>query len=219
MLISIDSYYNVDFYNQCLSALKNNGVEYTEYMSITGEYKWYLDIPRLPVMVNYDVCPKSEERYLVNKVNALEPDSEYRYYRRNDSQRHFQRKYMVNDAWSDVLNTESWLIKFDNKETLLKLSIFDRDSKIWYLGRYLDGRIKIALIKSDILRSVTPRENVLLEKRISDSIERFETEINYRILMGKERLKKFSSTPYIRDGRVFMPIYYNEMDKRRFLLM
>lgn len=218
MLITIDNYYDINFYNQCLTALKNNGVPFREYISITGFYNWYIDIPRKPIMLNYDICPKSEGRYVISKVQTLNSDSEYKYFRRLDSHHHFIEKYILNDVWEDIKNKEAWLIKVNSKKELLTLSKIDVNNKIWYLGRYLDGRIKLAIISSPIMRMLIPRENVLLEKKNSDKIERFESEINYRVLMEKERLVKFDKTPYFINDRFNLPLYYNDDDKIRFMV-
>lgn len=217
MLITIDEYYSIDFYNRCLTSLRNNGVKYTEYISTTGNNSWYLDIDRKPCMVDYDICPKSEERYLVSKVISLDSDSEYRYYRRLDSQHHFNDRYIINDYFSEIKNTNAYLLKVDKKD-LYELSMIDKSSKVWYLGRYLSGRYKLAITNSEALRSIIPREKILLEKTQKMHIETFETEINYRVLMGKERLVKFSATPYFLSGKYIIPPYYDENEKMRFLV-
>lgn len=216
MLVSIDNYYSVDFYNQCLSALKNNNVQYKEYISTVGDFKWYVDIPRAPVMLNYDVCPVSEERYLVSKVITLDPDSSYKYYRRSNSYKHFVDRYMCNDVWGDIKGTTAWLVRIRSKNDILRFSDVDKNSKVYYLGRYLDNRLKMCVVSSPLIRSIIPREDVIMEK--NDKIERFETDINYRVLMGKERLVKFNSTPYALNGQLYMPLYYSETDKQKFMM-
>ena len=216
MLVSIDNYYSVDFYNQCLSALKNNNVQYKEYISTVGDFKWYVDIPRAPIMLNYDVCPVSEERYLVSKVITLDPDSSYKYYRRSNSYKHFVDRYMCNDVWIDIKDTTAWLVRVRSKNDILRFSDVDKNSKVYYLGRYLDNRLKMCVVSSPLIRSIIPREDVIMEK--SDKIERFETDINYRVLMGKERLVKFNNTPYALNGQLYMPLYYSETDKQKFMM-
>lgn len=218
MLVTIDNYYNVDFYNQCLTALKNNGVQFTEHLSITGAYNWYIDVPRLPIMLNYETCSKGEERYVISKVIALTSDSQYRYYRRLDSLHRFDTKYILNDVLADIKDKEAWVIKVSSREHLLALSRLDVNSKIWYLGRYLDGRIKLAVITSSVLRMMCPRELILMEKKATDKIERFESELNYRVLMGKERLVKYDTTPYFISSKFVVPPYYPENVKTRFMV-
>lgn len=218
MLISIDDFYSVDYYNTCKEALLNNGVPFKEYVSITGNNKWYLDVPSAPIMVNYVVCPKSEERYLVNKVCALEPSSEYRYYRKIDGYKRLALNYIRNDAWSSLDGKSAWLVKIDSKEQVLKWSQIDRETKIWYLGKYFGNRYRFALITSSLLRSLIPRENILAEKTSSMSVEMFETEINYKVLYLKERIFKFSETPYFKNDRFYMPQRYPEEYKSRFFV-
>ena len=218
MLITIDDFYSVDFYNICKEALQNNGVPFKEYVSTIGKYKWYLDVPTAPIMVNYTVCPISEERYLVNKVQPLEKSSEYRYYRRIDSYQRLAYRYIRNDAWSSIDGKTAWLVKIDSKEQILKWSQIDRDTKIWYLGRYLGNRYRLALVTSEIIRTLIPRENILAEKSSSMSVELFETEINYKVLYSKDRIVKFSETPYFKNDRFYTPQYYPEDQKNRFFV-
>lgn len=218
MLITIDDFYSVDFYNTCKEALLNNGVPFKEYVSITGNNKWYLDVPRAPLMVNYTVCPKSEERYLINKVQALELSAEYRYYRKIDGYQKMSFKYTRNDAWSSLEGKEAWLVKIDSKEQILKWSQIDRETKIWYLGKYLGNRYRLALVTSGIIRTLIPRENILAEKTVLTSVEQFESEINYKVLFLKDRIVKFSETPYFKNDRFFMPQRYPEDQKSRFFV-
>ncbi len=216
MLISIDGFYPVQFYNQCLEALKNNGVSFKEYISITGSNLWYIDVPTKPLMLNYVVCPSSEERYLITKVKALEPTYEYRYYRREDR---FNPIYTRNDAWSSTYDKEAWLVNISSSEWIRNLSRLDPTSKIWYLGRYWDNRYKMALVTSPVLRAVIPRENILLSKAKSASPELFEAETNYRILRGHGKIEKFSSTPYFLNGVFKQPQYYPSELKTRFFII
>ena len=49
MLITIDPYYNVEFYNKCIQALINNKVPVKQFISPISK-KWYLDVPVLPII-------------------------------------------------------------------------------------------------------------------------------------------------------------------------
>ena len=63
MLITIDPYYNVEFYNKCIQALINNKIPVKQFISPISK-KWYLDVPVLPIMLNYDLVPENEKRFL-----------------------------------------------------------------------------------------------------------------------------------------------------------
>lgn len=215
MFISIDDFYPVSFYNQCREALKNNNIPFKEYISIVGSNKWFLEVPRAPIMLNYTVCPQSEERYLISKVQALEPTFEYRYYRRESR---FNPIYTRNDAWGSTLEKEAWLVNIISSEWIRGLSRLDPLSKIWYLGRYWGNKYKLAIITSPIMRAIIPRENILLSKAKSESPEVFEANINYRVLRGFDRIEKFSSTPYFLNGLFKTPQYYPEELKTRFFI-
>jgi len=219
MLISIDNYYDVNFYNQCLTALKNNGIKYKEYLSTTGSFNWYIDIPQKPIMVNYDVCPKSEERYLVSKVNSLIDFTRYKYYRRLDSQGVFAEKYIINDYFEDIKDKEAWVFKVNSKNDLERLSSLDENARIWYLGKYLGNRVRFAITTSELIRVFIKREDIFYSKKDNEKLDRFETEFNYRVLMGKDKLAKFDFTPYFENGKLKLPLYYNEIEKMRYLVL
>ncbi len=77
MFITIDPYYSTQFYNESLEALKNNNIEFSEFINIKPPYNWYLDVEKEPIMVNYDIASGSERRWMVNKVEALRTNEEY----------------------------------------------------------------------------------------------------------------------------------------------
>lgn len=216
MLISIDRFYSENFYNTCKEALKNNNILYSEYVSTIGTYKWYLDVPRKPFMINFEECPVSERRYLVSKVIPLDMSDEYRYYRRADSMGHFEPKYVRNDVFSSLVNSEAYLFKVKSKKQLVDLS---KISRIWYLGRYYNNRYRLALTTSLACRIVIPSEDVLLEKNPDETPENFELRINYSVLNSKEKIVKFSRTPYYENGKWNVPTYYPEYAKERFMVI
>jgi hypothetical protein len=218
MFITIDPFYSENFYNSCKEALKNNGIKFREFISIIPPYNWYLDVPKAPIMVNFSICPTSEERYLVNIVRALEPSSEYRYYRRADGYRHFTPKYIKNDCWSSIDNVEAWLVRIESRDQIQKWSLIDPTAKVWYLGKYLGNRYRLAMITSEAIRMVIPREQILASKKADQRTEHFEAEFNYRVLMLKDRIVKYSDTPFFRNGKFIVPSYYPQEVKDRFFI-
>ena len=54
MFITIDPYYDIKFYNSAIEAMRNNGVEFSEFISVKSPYHWFLKLDQAPVMVNYD---------------------------------------------------------------------------------------------------------------------------------------------------------------------
>lgn len=216
MLISIDRFYSENFYNTCKEAMKNNRIPYTEYVSTIGSYKWYIDVPRKPFMINFEECPPSEKRYLVSKVIPLDLSDEYKYYRRADSMGHFVTKYVRNDVFESLVNTEAYLFKIKSKKQLIDLS---KISRVWYLGRYYGERYRLALVTSLACRILIPSEDVLLEKTAEETPEEFELKINYNVFSNKEKIIKFAKTPYFENGVWVAPLYYPEYAKQRFMVI
>lgn len=219
MLISIDKFYTEQFYNRCKEALKNNGIKFDEYISTVGSYKWYLDIPQKPIMVNYEICPASERRYLISKVKGLDFSDEYTYYRRADSIGHFVPKYCRNDAWSSLDKNEAYLFKVTSRKQLEDLTKAVPTSVIWYLGKYYGERYRLALTTSLAVRAFIPSENVLNEKKADETPEAFEMRVNYETLSNKEKIQKYSKTPCFKDGKFEIPLYYPVDVKNRFLII
>lgn len=218
MLISIDKFYTENFYNTCKEAMKNNKVLYTEYVSTIGTYKWYFDVPQKPFMINFEECPASERRYLVSKVIPLDMSDEYKYYRRGDSMGHFEPRYVRNDVFNFILDKEAYLFKVKSKKQLVDLSKVD-GSKIWYLGKYYGERYRFGITTSLACRILIPSEDVLAEKKSTETSEEFELRINYNILSNKEKIIKFAKTPYFENGRWYAPLYYPEYAKQRFMVI
>lgn len=216
MLISIDKFYSTKFYNRCLESLKNNNIEFNEYISTTNGYKWYIDIPQAPLMLDYEVCQKDEMRYLVTKVKTLNYADTWKYYRYEESKGKFIDKYTKNDFMTDVEGKEACLFKVSSKKQLEELSKVE-NTKIWYLGKYFNGRYRLALTTGAGIRLYIPFEDVLLEKKSEQSVTKFELDVNYKVLRNKEKLVKFSGTPYYQSGSYNIPMYYQEKDKPKYI--
>ena len=62
MFITIDPYYDIKFYNSAIEAMRNNGVEFSEFISVKSPYHWFLKLDQAPVMVNYDTTEESKDK-------------------------------------------------------------------------------------------------------------------------------------------------------------
>lgn len=205
MFISIDDYYDIDFYNDALMALEENGVQYSEHILFQNSSipKYCLNLPSTPLMVHYNSLLPEEEKYLVSKVIPIDANSSVELYRKHgDFGKGIRKEIYLNDAFLSIENYAAF-INISSKEEALKLSK-DIPLKIWYLGKYFN-KYKVCLITSDYFIPALKESQILLEKTEKMSIVRFEQEFNFSVLHRKDRLIKYSKTPYFESGIFYKP--------------
>lgn len=201
---TIDPYYSTKFYNECREALKNNSVEFKEYISIKPPYNWYFSIDKEPVIVNYDEASTSADtKYLVNKVNALRPNEEYLLVRReNDDGPKSLLKFVENEPLKEA-RTSDYAVFFTikNRQQGEQLSR-DYPGKVWFMGKYYDNKFKLCLATHRIVKGFLDPGQILLE-RTADLSEpgRFEAELNWKVFRQNDFLVKFTETPYFENGK------------------
>lgn len=205
MLISIDDYYDIDFYNDALMALEENGVQYSEHILFQNSSipKYCLNLPSAPLMVHYNSLTVEDEKYLVSKVIPIDANSSVELYRKHgDFGKGIRKEIYLNDAFSSIEKYAAF-INISNKEEALKLSK-DIPLRIWYLGKYFN-KYKVCLITSDYFIPALKESQILLEKTEKMPLVRFEQEFNFNVLHRKDRLIKYSKTPYFEGGIFFKP--------------
>ena len=205
MFISIDDYYDIDFYNDALMALEENDVQYSEHILFQNSSipKYCLNLPSAPLMVHYNSLLPEEEKYLVSKVIPIDANSSVELYRKHgDFGKGIRKEIYLNDAFLSIENYAAF-INISSKEEALKLSK-DIPLKIWYLGKYFN-KYKVCLITSDYFIPALKESQILLEKTEKMSIVRFEQEFNFNVLHRKDRLIKYSKTPYFEGGVFYKP--------------
>ena len=206
MLITLDPYYSVDFYNSCKDAMLNNNAEVKQYICIRPPYNWYIDVPHKPVLLNWDPLPESYNKWLVNVVEPVLLNDEIKLFRRSADKGKFKRKFIMNDAYKDLDGSEVIVFNASGHEELVKLSKAI-PHKIWFLGRYYNKRIRLCMVKkSDIVESLLPKEQILMVKNNETPFEEMEAHINYKIFYMKDMVKKFALTPYFLNGAYILPI-------------
>lgn len=213
MLVSIDKFYEVDFYNKCIQALLNNKVPVKQFISSTT-LKWFLDVPYPPVMLNYELPQETEKRFMLSKTIAVFPSDQYLLYRRPNDYRFLNPKmvradYMTND------NQYACFFHLKNQydgHTLSKAV----NSKIYYIGKYYNNRYRICVCLEPSIRPLLSSTDVLFEKTEKETWVKTETEINQRVFMLRDYLMKFTRTPYFSGNKFEAPPYYGEFQKRFF---
>lgn len=209
MLITLDPYYDVHFYNSCKEAMINNGFEVKQYICIKPPYNWYINVPYKPILLNWDPLPDSYNKWLVNVVEPVLPNDIIELFRRSTDKGKFQNKFIMNDAYKDLAESDVIVFNASGHEELSKLSKAIPD-KIWFLGRYV-RRYRLCMVKkSDLAESLIPKEQVLMIKAKDTPFEVMESDINYKIFFMKDMIKKFSITPYFEKGNYILPIKHPE---------
>lgn len=201
MFITIDPYYDVEFYNECLQALKNNNISYKEYINIKSPFNWIIELDEKPIMVNYDIVPPAQEKFLVNKVTPLTDNIEYTLFRRSkDKNNPNMDSFILNDVFKSCKNSKNGvLFNIRSRDHAHQLSKEFPD-KIWYLGKYYNNKYRVCMSDNKMIKNFIDRDDILLEYS-GDNIYEFEAEFNWRVLRNKDMLVKYSQTPYFKNGK------------------
>lgn len=216
MFYTLDNYYSVKFYNSTREALKNNQIQFKEFIEIKSPYQWFFKLADnlKPIMVNYD--EKEKYRFLVQKVQALRPNEEYLLQRREDDAGASIKKYIFNDAFRDA---EEYGILFNikSKDELLSISK-EFPGKIYYLGKYYDNKFKVCLCNNNMIKNYISPDQILLEKTPEmKEPGRFEAEFNYRVLKLKDYIIKYTETIYALNGSLVRPKVFDTANKKIFI--
>ncbi len=216
MFYTIDEYYDVNFYNQAKEALKNNNINFSEFLEIKNPYRWFFKLPDTikPIMVNYDEISKN--RFLVRKVVALRPNEEYLLQRRNSSEGSNITRYIYNDAFEDAKDYGIFF-NIKNKEELLRISK-EYPGKIYYLGKYYGNRFRVCLVNNPMIKNYINPAQILLEKN-PDMKEpgRFEAEFNFKVLKQNDYIYKTIETIYAENGIIVRPKVFDTTNAKYFI--
>lgn len=209
MLITIDDYYSVDAYNEALQALKNNGVDYTEYILTKAPYNFYIDLPTPPVMTNYDELSNSMAKFLINKVEPALPNEEYLLQRRSSNVGKSGLKLLGLNKPLQQADSSDYACFFDVKSREKATMLSKELGEIYYFGRHYHNKIKLAMCYNKMIKNFVDLSDILVEKE-SSAIQ-MELDLNWKVFKLSERLRKFTSTPKFLDGK-FVPVKIKQFD-------
>jgi len=209
MYITIDPYYSIDFYNDCKSALDNNGVVYDELISIKTPYNWYFSLESKPVMVNYDVIEESQSRFLVTKVKPLQGVEDYRLKRFENKEGPSKIHLYIENEPLEEVRKGGYGIFFNatSKDQILQLTKDLPGLRIYFFGRYFKNRYRVCLCTNPLVKNFLTLDNILVETETSLDPGRFESQLNYLIFKNKEKLVKYTETPYYENGQYYAVKY------------
>lgn len=203
MFITIDPYYSTQFYNEAKEAMKNNGIEFKEFIYIKAPYDWYFKLDTKPVMVNYDELPETEQRWLVNVVKPLRDNEEYTLMRRdNDKGPNALLKFVENEPMRQArLSDYAVFFRVKNREEA-EMITKDYPGRVWFMGKYFKNKYKVCLATNSMIKNFLNDDQILVEKSGNEP-GRFESDLNFKIFRGKDMLLKFTETPYFEGGKYF----------------
>lgn len=205
MFVTIDPYYSLEFYRECKEALRNNGIPFTEHVSIKPPFYWYfkLDDKYRPVMVNYDICDKIDERWLVNAVQPLFANESVLLTRRdNDKGQSSVLKFIENQPMKEArLSDYACFFHMTSRSEVEEYSKH-LPGKIWYFGKYYNNRYRLCLCTNKYIEDFVEEGNILLRRNQAEfkEVGKFECELNYNIFHRKDFLIKYTEHPYIENG-------------------
>lgn len=203
MLVTIDPYYDIEFYKECIQALHNNNVEFKEYISTKPPYEFYFEVEQSPTFINFDKVPDSYSKWLVNITKALKPSDDYIYARRESftNQKAIQH-YAINDALQAPQKSGEVVFFTATKESVMRLSR-DYHRKIYFMGKYYNNKYKVFMTDSLMVKNFLHPEQILVESNSFKHITETEVQLNFKIFREKDRLEKLSETPYVLKGTYY----------------
>lgn len=202
--VTVDPYYKVDDYNRMLSALQNNGIEYSQWVDTRAPNHWYIKVSddNMPKFVDFDVKPKTEERFLVSAIVPQRSQDAYLLQRRDSDPATNITKFVMNDYWNEALNSDYMIIfKYKSNEDIRKLSQ-DLGIKIYEMGTH---RWKLSMAFNKYVKGYLTADQVIFEKTKKELNEfkkpgELEAEFNYRILRTEKIEGKTMITTYWNKG-------------------
>jgi len=199
---SIDAYTNYLDYNNALNALKNNGVEYFETLQSVSPFYYFIFLENKdkPLLMNYDEMNSSQWKTLLTKVQPLTPNDEYLLYRRNDKVTSIFKDIVNNDYMNEALKEKTVIVFNEQNKQLVQNMSRTIDSKFYALGKYYSKYKLWCCFSSEVKNFVKPG-NILLEGKFS-KVGQLEQKLNFEVLVNKEKLIKYSKTPYYEKGQL-----------------
>lgn len=212
MYYTIDPYYDVDFYNQTLEALKNNNIEYSQFLSMKAPYYWYLKLNEAPFAINYDEISKSQIRFLVSAVKPVTENERYLLIRRtSDAGAKNIDKFVNSEPYKDVTNF-SCFFSLKSREEAISLSK-DYPGKIWYFGKYYNNKYMLFFASDQLVVGFLDSAQILASGPESPGF--LESHINWKVFVGNDNIVKFSQTPYFQSGKYY-PVNVTGSDSSKF---
>ena len=193
MIWTIDSGYTIEDYNRIIKVLESKQIPFNEYIS-TKNYQFYIETEFDPFVLDYKIIDKQFSYFLVAKTKFLQSQESIRYTRRNEHKGKSALKLAYNDVFTKYKDD---YITFFTLSNTMKAKALSKDiGRIYYMGRYLNGRYRVFCSNNQYLLRFVNVDDVLASGEPLEA----EMELYYNAFNRLDRLKKFSQTPYYENG-------------------
>lgn len=204
--ITFDPYYDIIHYNEFIATAKLNKIEFKEFINVKAPYRWYIQIEEkyTPAFLRYNVLPKADDRWLLEKVIPLNPQEEYQVKRKVSSIPQNFQEFTSPYIFRQIID-EPYCVcfKYKNKEELMQISK-EWGIKIYILGKHREWNLAFTFNK--YIRNFIYMDQILLEKKKPLDFSKageFEIALNFKKLVKVKFTNKTLEYPYYEDG-----IYY-----------
>lgn len=201
MIYNLDNY-NIALYNEFLENANKKKIYYNEYVSVR-DYRWYLETERDPFLLTYAKITGNAGMFLVSKTKGVNPQDIYTFRRMKIAKDKTNLDFCKNDAYNYFGKSEYvYFINIQNRERAESLS--KKIGRLYFMGFYMNTKYKVYLTDNQYVSHFVGIDDIL-----SSGVSCFDAELqlNYEIFNLKDRLKKFSQTPYVENGKIVWPKY------------
>ena len=166
IFITFDPYYDTKTYNSFLTASKNNGIEFEEYLRVRQPYNRYLKLKSksdLPSFVNYDFATSGDKRFLVSLVKPVY-NNEALYLKRKPGQEALYYSYILPRHLEEAHKAD-YIMVFKAK-SFSELSDYSKklgNAKIYKWGTAKVRGYNIYYCYNPRIKGFIPRDKVLME--------------------------------------------------------
>jgi len=213
--ITFDPYYNVNEYNNFITAAKNNKVPFEEFVRIKPPHNRYLMInPKdLPKFVNYDIATKPDKTWLVSVVKPVQNNEAY-YLKRRPGQDISYFNYILPEPLKNM-HEENYVCVFrgyDQTEISQYSQRLGKGTKIFRWGKTDIKGYNVFVCFNRYIKGLVSSTRVLLEydnmgintkNKVPAHPGYIEQELNYKILVQEKLINKTFLLEYYEDGKRF----------------
>jgi len=199
-MITIDEYYDIPLYIEALQALRNNRIEYKEYISTKSPFNWYIDMDQNPVMINYDVLPNNQQKFLLNKVEPATPTEKYIYERKEQFDGVKALKHYSMNKPLEIAEKSDYACFFAARNRVQLQELSKNLGTIYYFGKYYGNKYRIALCTNKMIKNFVNVDEILVTK--TSSVTQMELDLNFKIFRLNDRLRKFTEQPTFKNGKL-----------------
>lgn len=207
--ITFDPYYDIKQYNEFISAAKNNGIDYYEYISVRPPYLWYIkiDMDDVPRFINYDLIDGSQKKFLTNIMKPRYPNEAHKLLRREaDNPKDIER--FVSPLPLIQARKEEYVCFFKvfNKDELIQTSKALGNAKIWRLGNKTKRKGYVYMTFNPYVKSFINSSNILLEKESKsdmNNVGELEYTLNHKVLVTEKLDGKAIELEYFQNGKFY----------------